>query len=399
MTIISPFRAVRPKKELVKEVASLPYDVVNSAEARVIAEGKPLSFLHVSKAEIDLPEGTSAYEDRVYKKAKSNFEDFLERGILFQDREPHFYIYRQTMNSREQYGIVSTVHASEFEAGHVKKHELTLMEKQADRTRHFEELDAQTGPIFLTYLSRDSVNRIVQDSIRENPEYDFEASDGIRHTVWVIRSAGVNEAIRKEFSSIPSLYIADGHHRAASALEVARRRREANRHHVGNEEYNYILAVLFPHDQLRIMDYNRAVRDLNALDRETFLERIGASFRIEPGFASRAPQEPHTFGMYLPGTWYRLEARPGLHDQGDIISSLDVSILQDHLLHPVLGIEDPRQDKRIRFIGGIRGMDELGAAGRFGRVRSGFFPLPADPEADDGGGRFRPDHAAEIDLV
>ncbi len=359
MAKISPFRAVRPAKQHVKNVASLPYDVMSSDEARVMAIGNEASFLHISKAEIDLPEGTPFHAPEVYEKAKSNLQAFLNRGILVQEERPIFYVYAQTMGKRTQYGLVVGVHVSDYEKERVKKHELTLAEKLADRTKHFDVLNAQTGPIFLTYRANPVVQTIIDGVVLNEPEYDFTTDDGIRHTVWTIPGTDQINVIVREFAQIPYLYIADGHHRAASATEVARRRRQANRHHTGEEEYNYILSVLFPHDQLRIMDYNRAVKDLNNLTVDEYLKAVGERFKIVPDFKERSPERLHEFGMYLDGKWYRLIAEEGADAKGDIVSALDVSILQNHLLHPILGIGDPRVDKRIKFIGGIRGMNEL----------------------------------------
>jgi uncharacterized protein (DUF1015 family) len=360
MAKISPFRAVRPNKVYVESVASFPYDVVSSAEARIIAADNPLSFLHISKAEIDFPEDVTFSDPAVYEKAKSNLRLFQDREILIQDAKPLFYIYSQKMGEHRQYGIVATVDVSEFESGQVKRHELTLPEKQEDRTRHFETLCAQTGPIFLAYRANEEINRIVEEVVSEDdPEYDFTMPDGIQHTVWIISGAQQISAITKIFARIDSLYIADGHHRAASAVEVARRLRNSNKNHAGNEEYNFILSVLFPHDQLKIMDYNRAVVDLNGLSKTDFMKNISESFDVEEDFKEKSPQSLHHFGMYVDGKWYKLIAKPACFETKDIIGALDVSILQNCLLKPILGIGDPRQDKRIKFIGGIRGMAEL----------------------------------------
>ena len=359
MAKISPFKAVRPNRDVVRDVAAFPYDVVNSDEARVIAADNPVSFLHISKAEIDLAEGTPFYDNSVYEKAKSNLRGFLQKGILFQDPKPFFYIYAQKMGNHRQFGLVAGVDEAEFEAGNVKKHELTLHEKQADRTKHFEVVNAQTGPIFLTYIARPSIDKIVHEIIKKTPEYDFETEDGIGHTIWVISDDSCIDAIREEFSKVDSLYIADGHHRAASAQDVAKRKKQANKRHTGAENYNLVMSVIFPHNQLSIMDYNRAVKDLHGLTPEMYLKKVGECFEIIPDFTDKSPKELHTFGMYLNGRWYKLVAKPGCISKDDIISALDVSILQNCLLNPILGIGDPRQDKRIKFIGGMRGMEEL----------------------------------------
>ena len=359
MARISPFRAVRPKKEFVQDVAAFPYDVVNSAEARVIAQDNPVSFLHISKAEIDLAETAAFDHPDVYQKAKSNLESFLDRGILVQDVKPFIYVYAQKMGNHKQYGIVATVHVSEFEAGRVKKHELTLPQKEEDRTRHFDTLNAQTGPLFLTYRGQGAINRLIAEITQAEPEYDFKLADGIAHTVWVVSEEKKIHAILDEFDKIDSLYIADGHHRAASAVTVARKRRQRNPMHSGNEEYNFILSVLFPQDQLKILDYNRAVKDLNGLDRDHFLKQIETCFQISAGFSQKSPGSLHEFGMYISGQWYKLTAKAECYRNEDLIGALDVSILQRCLLGSILGIGDPRQDQRIKFIGGMRGMGEL----------------------------------------
>ncbi|MFB3925731.1 MAG: DUF1015 domain-containing protein [Syntrophales bacterium] len=359
MALIAPLRAVRPLKKYVKEVASYPYDVISSQEARKIADVNPYSFLHISKAEVDLPEGTDPHDERVYEKARENFDGFIKSGIFIQDPLPFFYLYRLKTDHHEQCGIVAGVHLSEFESGRVKQHESVLPDKVVDRTRHIEKVNAQTGPIFMTYLARRSIDRLVAGIVKDEPEYDFTCGDGITHTVWVIRDRTTIAAVQDEFKKIESLYIADGHHRAASAVAVARKRREKERRYSGKEEYNYVMSVLFPHDQLKIMDYNRAVKDLNGLSREEFLCRVGVKFRITPDFSAKSPGKCHQFGMYLKGTWYLLEAGRDCYDPDDIMSLLDVTILQKHLLDPVLGIRDPGNDKRVVFVGGIRGMEEL----------------------------------------
>lgn len=387
---ISPFRAVRPKKSYVLDVASLPYDVLSSAEARAIAQGNPFSFFHISKAEIDFPEDTSPYDARVYEKAKSNLEIFVKKGVLVQEEKPSFYIYAQKMGDHRQYGIVAGVQASDFESGKVKRHELTLAEKQEDRTRHFETLNAQTGPIFLTYRAEPGIDGLVDAIVKREPEYDFTASDGIRHTVWVVSEHHEISRLESAFRGVPCLYIADGHHRAASAVEVARRKRAAGGQCTGREEYNFIMSVLFPHDQLKIMDYNRAVKDLNGLDDVNFLKRIEDNFSVAPDFREKSPGNPHDFGMYLSGRWYKLTAKPACYAQGDAIEALDVSILQNTLLGPVLGIGDPRTDKRIKFIGGVRGMAELERLVDSGECAVAFSLYPPSLEqmmrvADSGG--------------
>ena len=359
MACVIPFKAARPVRECVKEVASFPYDIIDSKEAREIAKGNPKSFLHVIKSEIDLPEDVDSYDERVYEKARENLKDFLDKGILFQEKEPCYYVYRQKMGDHEQYGITACISVADYESGHVKKHELTREDKEADRTRHMDVINAQPGPILMTYQSDKAIDAVVAAVVTDEPEYDFTAEDGISHTVWVVADRSIVKKIEETFSRIESIYIADGHHRTASAAQVAHKRREENPDHKGNEEYNYMLAVLFPDNQVKILDYNRAVTDLGGMTEEQFIEKLSEKFTVTPDFTDRNPREFHVFGMYLKGKWYKVSAKEGTFDEGDVVDSLDVSILQKNLLTSVLGIGDIRTDKRITFIGGIRGMDEL----------------------------------------
>jgi uncharacterized protein (DUF1015 family) len=359
MSRVIPFRALRPRKDIVKDVASYPYDVLNVEEGQKLAEGNPASFLHVEKSEIDLPAGAKSEGDYVHELAKSYMQKMVDQQMLFQDDKPYFYIYRQSMGGREQYGIVAGYSVEEYEKGLIKKHELTRTDKEMDRTRHIDVVGAHTGPVFLTFKARDSFDKIVATIVAGSPEYDFTADDGIGHTAWVVKDQATIEAIRKEFAQIDALYIADGHHRAAAGTSVGKLRRANNPNHRGDEEYNFFLAVAFPHNQLRILDYNRVVKDLNGRDEPAFLARIAESFIVSADFKDKSPTAQHEFGMYLGGRWYKLTAKPELFKADDPIGSLDVSILQNSLLEPVLGIKDPRTDKRIDFVGGIRGMGEL----------------------------------------
>ncbi|MDX9746399.1 MAG: DUF1015 family protein [Syntrophales bacterium] len=359
MSNVVPFRALRPRKDIVKDVASYPYDVLNVEEGKKLTTGNPASFLHVEKPEIDLPVGTDPAGDDVHELAKSYMQRMIDRKILFQDDQPCYYIYRQSTDGHEQYGIVAGYSIEEYEKGLIKKHELTRTDKEMDRTRHIDTVGAHTGPVFLTFKARESLDKIVAGIISETPEYDFTAHDGIGHAAWVVKDKRLIEAIRNEFARIDTLYIADGHHRAAAASSVGKLRRTHNPNHQGNEEYNFFLAVAFPHNQLRILDYNRVVEDLNGLDIETFLARIAEAFIVSPDFKNKSPKARHEFGMYLDGRWYRLKAKQAIYPEEDPIGSLDVSILQNSLLEPILAIRDPRTDKRIDFVGGIRGMTEL----------------------------------------
>ncbi|MEN6373867.1 MAG: DUF1015 family protein [Smithella sp.] len=358
MALVLPFRAVRPQRRFVSDVAALPYDVMTREEAIIAVDGKPLSFLHVEKSEIDVPDQTRDHDPLIYETAQSNFNKMLVDGVLFQDDSPCFYIYRQQMGSQIQTGIVGVVSAKEYDEGKIKKHELTRQDKEDDRINHVNKVDAQTGPVFLTYQSSPQLNALVGQVTKNDPEYNFTAEDGVIHTAWLVSDLRKIEEIKKEFSAIDALYIADGHHRAKAASSVARLRR-SNDNSQENREYEKVLAVLFPHDQLKVMDYNRAVQDLNGLTPQEFKEKISSAFAITDNFASRSPQQFHDFGMYLQGKWYKLTIKEGIYNDNDPVARLDAAILQEHLLAPVLGINDPRTDDRIKFIGGIRGMSEL----------------------------------------
>jgi uncharacterized protein (DUF1015 family) len=357
MTAIAPFRALRPQKKFVREVASPPYDVVSSEEARVIAGSNPYSFLHISKPEVGFPPG--AADERIYARARTNLEEFRRKGIFVQDETPSFYLYSLKIGGHTQTGFVSCVQVTEFDSGRVKDHERTLPHKVEDRTMHIEAVNAQTGPIFMTYAARQSLDSIMEEIRSEPPEYDFTADDGISHTVWVVSDRARVEEIKRAFGAVDRLYIADGHHRAAAAVAVARKRRAEAGVLRGGGECDCVMAVLFPHNQLKIMDYNRAVRDLGGLSKDEFLDRVRKKFLVGLDFRRKNPSRIHEFGMYLEGEWYRLEAREGTYDPSDAVDSLDVSILQKNLLYPVLRIHDPAKDKRIRFVGGARGMNEL----------------------------------------
>lgn len=362
MSVVRPFRGIRPVSDLANRVAALPYDVMDSNEAREVVQGNPYSFLYVDKAEIDLDPSIDLYDTRVYEKARDNLNKMIDDGIFVQDDTPCFYVYKQVMNGRAQIGIVACASIDDYINNTIKKHELTRADKEQDRINHVDYCDANTGPIFLTYRGRETINRLVNDTMAAKaPVYDFVSDDNIGHTVWVIDDPETIEGIATEFAGIESLYIADGHHRSASAVRVGLKRREANPDYNGEEEFNYFLSVIFPDDQLYIMDYNRIVRDLNGNTRDEFLRKINEKFTVSPytGSGALKPVKKHTFGMYLDGEWMLLEAKEGTYDATDPVARLDVSILQNNLLHPVLGIGDPRTDKRIDFVGGIRGLEAL----------------------------------------
>lgn len=360
MSVLRAFRAVRPTPEYAEKVAALPYDVMSSSEARVMAEGNPYSFLHVDKAEIDLPETAGLYDEEVYETAKLNLQKLIDNGILKKDEKPCLYIYEQIRESKRQTGIVGCTAIDDYINNVIKKHELTRADKEADRIHHVDTLDANTGPIFLAYRKNEAVRSLIENWQNSNTAvYDF-VSDGVAQKVWVIDDDGVINKITEEFKNIPSLYIADGHHRAASAVKVGLRRREQNPDYTGNEEFNFFLSVLFCSDDLRIMDYNRVIADLNGHSEKEFIERVSEKFTVQKiGNEAYKPQKAHTFGMYLGGEWYCLSAKEGTYPENDPVLSLDVSILQNNLISPILNITDPRTDKRIDFVGGIRGLSEL----------------------------------------
>jgi uncharacterized protein (DUF1015 family) len=358
MARIEPFRGLRPRKDLAGKIAAPPYDVLSSAEAREMAGSNPYSFLHIGKPEIDLPPGTDLYADEVYEKGLENFKRFIKENYLFQDRDKCFYIYKQIWGDHVQIGLVAGASCQDYQDDVIKKHELTREDKERDRQRHIETLNAQTGPVFLTYKERDAINRLIEKGMQKKPEYDFATADGVRHVFFVIAEPELIAAMQKEFSLLDVLYVADGHHRSAAATKIKIKRQQVNPHHNGNEEYNFFLAVLFPHNQMKILPYNRVVRDLNGLSVAEFLSRIAAGFDCNET-TSPVPFQPHEFRMYLGKKWYRLRAKPGTFATVDPIESLDVSILQKNLLDPILGIKNPRTDKRIDFVGGIRGTSEL----------------------------------------
>ncbi len=360
MAILKPFKAVRPKDEFASLVGALPYDVMNSEEAREMVKDKPYSFLHVDKAEVDLPQGIDIYSAEVYQKAKENLDALSEKGIVGQDEKPMLYIYRQIMNGREQTGIVGCTAVDDYINNVIKKHEFTRADKEADRIRHVDTLDANTGPIFLTHRENKTVSDITENwKNTHEPCYDFVSGDGVSQTVWVIDDDAVIDTLVKEFADIPYLYIADGHHRCASAVRVGERRRGEGEYDK-NAEFNFFLSVIFPCDQLKIMDYNRVIADLNGNTSEEFIAKMGEKFIVEDASESPySPKERHTFGMYLDNKWYKVTARAEFINENDPVECLDVSILQNNLITPILGISDPRTDKRIDFVGGIRGLGEL----------------------------------------
>ena len=359
MAVIRPFQCVRPRKDVADRVAALPYDVYNRQEAKKEVEREPLSFLKIDRAETNFDDSVDTYAPEVYQKAKEILNEEIARGIYEKDDSEAYYIYELTMNGRAQTGLVACASVDDYVNNVIKKHENTREDKEIDRITHVDTCSAQTGPIFLAYRAQDAINKRVEANKEKEPVYDFTAVDGVKHRVWKMSDPEDVEAIRKAFENLNQIYIADGHHRAASAVKVGLKRRKENPGYTGDEEFNYFLSVLFPHDQLMIMDYNRTVKDLNGLSKDEFLEKVAECFEVNEEDGAVRPQKKGEVGMYLDKQWYRLIAKPELFEGKDAVGSLDVSVLQDYLLGPVLGIGDPRTDSRIDFIGGIRGLKEL----------------------------------------
>ena len=379
MAVIRQFKAIRPTPEMAEKVAALPYDVVNSEEAAEMVIGNPYSFLHVDKAEIDLPAGTDIYSPEVYEKAKSNLEKMITDGVLVQDEKPMLYVYELTMDGRSQTGLVACTSIDEYMQGIIKKHELTREDKEQDRIRHVDICNANTGPIFLAYRTVDEISEIVDNVKKNAPVYDFTAEDGIIHRAWIIDDEETINRLVKLFKDVTNLYIADGHHRNASAAKVGLKRRNENPNYTGDEEFNYYLAVIFPSDQLKILDYNRVVKDLNGLSEEEFIKKLSEKFDIVETEGRAKPDKAYDFGMYMDGKWYMLTAKDEIKSK-DAVKGLDVSILQDNVLIPILGIGDIRTDKRIDFVGGIRGLGELEKRVDSGEMKVAFAMYPTSIE-------------------
>lgn len=359
MATIRPFKAVRPQEDVASNVAALPYDVYNREEALAEVLKEPFSFLKIDRAETQFDKDVNPYDTKVYEKARDILQEMIREGIFLKDGKSCYYVYELTMDGRSQAGLVGCASIDDYLDNVIKKHEKTREDKEIDRLKHVDICNAQTGPIFLAYRSQKTMNDLVDRIKRGTPLYDFVAPDGVNHTVWEIDNRTDIETISTEFKKIQNVYIADGHHRTASAVKVGLKRREANPGYTGEEEFNFFLSVLFPHDQLKILDYNRVVKDLNGYRTEEFLNQAAKSFLIEDmGQEPYKPTEKGTFGMYLEGVWYKLTARKEIRSN-DPVEGLDVSLLQNHLLTPVLNIKDIRTDKRIDFVGGIRGLKEL----------------------------------------
>ncbi|EGV33291.1 Uncharacterized conserved protein UCP033563 [Thiorhodococcus drewsii AZ1] len=349
MSLITPFAGLRPAPEHAAEVAAPPYDVMSTPEARRMVEGRPWSFLHISRAEVDLPEGTDPYAPEVYAKARENLDRMLDAGVLMRDTVPCYSVYRLTMGEHRQIGLVASASVAAYDAGRIKRHEFTRPAKEDDRVRQIEALSAQTGPVFLVYRATSVIDDLLAEVGATRPEVDVTATDGVRHELWTLTDPARIAQLTEAFEALDALYIADGHHRSAAAARVAASR----------SSDTGFLSVIFPHDQMRILDYNRVIRDLNGQGPEDLLERLAASFQVEPSAEPVKPARPGEFGLYMDSRWYRLTLDPNLIPSDDPVARLDVSLLQNHLIGPMLGIQDPRRDDRIEFVGGIRGLGEL----------------------------------------
>lgn len=379
MATFKPFKAVRPVPEKAAQIASLPYDVMDSDEARVEVAKHPLSFIHVEKPEVDLPEGTDLYDPKVYAKAKENLYKYISDGHMIQDDKPMFYIYRQTMDGRSQYGLVGLSSVDEYMDGTIKKHELTRADKEADRIRHVDTCDAHPSPVFFTYRHQDTIDTVVENVCKSTKAiYDFVSDDGIGHSLWLMDDPKDIKEIEEAFAGLRYLYVADGHHRTASAAKVGLLRREQYPNFTGEEEFNFFMTVIFPDNQLKIFDYNRVVKDLKGNTVAEFFAKVSEKWNVEeiPTGAAFKPSKLHQMSMYIDGKWYFISPKAGTWNEQDVVENLDVSILQKNLLHPILGIEDPRTDKRIDFVGGIRGLGELVKRVDSGREKVAFAMYP-----------------------
>ena len=378
MAILKPFKGLRPPVEIVEKVASRPYDVLNTEEARKEAEGNPQSLLHITKAEIDLPVGTDEHSQEVYDKVVENFKKFQDKGWLVQDPEEKYYVYAQTMDGRTQYGIMGCAHIDDYFNNNIKKHELTRKDKEEDRMIHVRITNANVEPVFFSYPAHDEIDKIVSEVTKNKPVYDFTADDGFGHHFWVIDDKATINRISEIFKNdIPYLYVADGHHRTAAAALVGQEKRKNNPNHTGKEEYNYFMTVIFPDNQLKIIDYNRVVKNLNGLNKDEFLAKLNENFVVEKmGTDIYKPSKLHEFSMYMDNNWYKLTAKAGTYDDSDPIGVLDVTILSNLVLDKVLGIKDLRTSKDIDFVGGIRGLGELKRRVDSGEMAAAFALYP-----------------------
>ena len=380
MPLIRAFTGLRPAEGRAADVAAPPYDVMNEAEAREMVKGRPWSFLHISRPEVDLPEGTDPYAPEVYAKAAENLQKMVAEAVLVRDAKPCYYVYRLTMGEHVQTGLVAAASVEAYDTNRIKKHEFTRPAKEDDRVRQVDALNAQTGPVFLVYPSTRSVDDTLAKAAEAPPDMDVTAADGVRHEVWVVDDESIVASLTQAFDAMAALYVADGHHRSAAGSRVGAARKAANPHHTGDESYNYFLTVIFPHNQMQILDYNRVIKDLNGLDKPSFLNKIAQAFTLESSDQPVKPAAPAEFGMYLERQWYRLRLNPERIPVNDPVARLDVSLLADNLIEPILGISDPRRDSRIDFVGGIRGLKELEKRVDSGEMRVAFALFPTRME-------------------
>ncbi len=376
MITVKPLRGLCPQDALAARVAAPPYDVISSEEAREMAKSNPLSFLHVNKPEIDLPEGTDLYADAVYARGRENLQAFIRQGILQQDEKAAIYVYQQSWRGHTQTGFFCLASVADYDAGRIRKHELTRASKEADRTKLMDAQNAQIGPVFLMYLAEPELDGHLRIITQNKPRVDFTSADQVRHMVWAVYEPQIIAAIEKGFARLDRLYVADGHHRSAAASNLCRERKAKNPHHRGDESYHFFLSVIFPHTELMILPYNRVVVDLNGLSQEAFRDRVAEKFAVESTGQTAPVLHEHEIGMYLGGTWYLLQCKPGLFNPADALDTLDVNILMKNILAPLLGIQDPRTDNRIDFIGGIRGNEELVRLVDSGRFKVAFSMHP-----------------------
>jgi uncharacterized protein (DUF1015 family) len=380
MSLIKPFAGLRPAPGRAADVAAPPYDVMNAAEARVMVQGRPWSFLHISRPEVDLPVDTDPYAPEVYAKARENLDRMLTQGVLVRDPEPRYYVYRLTMGDHVQTGLVAAASVAEYEADRIKRHEFTRPVKEDDRVRQIDALNAQTGPAFLVYRATPAIDQVLAGVAAEEPEVDFSAPDGVRHQLWSIADQSTIEGLTAAFEALDALYVADGHHRSAAASRVAAARRAEDPNPSDEAPYDYFLSVIFPHDQMHILDYNRVVKDLHGNSPDDLIAHLSVPFAVEGAPGPVRPEHPGQFGLYLAGHWYRLELDSARIPFDDPVARLDVSLLQDNVIEPLLGIVDPRRDDRIDFVGGIRGLEALSARVDSGEMAAAFSLYPTRME-------------------